>query len=270
LIPSPAGMINVRECCLVVDDRESVVWYYKEKQATIKIRSPRDESGRRLMQASGVARAMAYRAPYVQVTNAIERISQDLGFREHVVTRPIGPKKKARFLDSDGLRIFVGYCCGQHPKPARDFWGAVGRAAGHLGIDPPADLPIIPTKEASFADRLLAAARGAGFDGERQRWLPRSRRSLDVYFPGQNVVVECDERETHARRNDDDRLRERELTAELRDLWTEGGSLADCAIMRFVPETDDVFDFVGRLLRELFDRDARKARPRAPREAQEE
>jgi hypothetical protein len=263
-------MSNVIECCLMVDKKGSVVRYYKNKQRIVTIRSPKDEGGRRLLQASSVALAMAYRSPYAQVTNAIRRIPADLGFADHVLSMPIGPKKGARFLDIDGLRIFVGYCCGQHTKSARDFWDAVRRAAGHLGIDPPADLPIIPTKEAGFADRLLAAARGAGFDGERQRWLPRSRRSLDVYFPGQNVVVECDERETHARRNDDDRLREREVTAELRDFCTEGRSIADCTIMRFVPETDDVFDFVGRLLRELFDRDARKAKPRAPREAQEE
>lgn len=266
-------MANLGGSSLIVDNRGSLVRYYREKQRPVCIRFLRDDTrGCVLLQASGVARAMAYRDPYVEVTNAIRRIPEDIGFGDHVTKRPIGRKKRARFLDPDGLRIFVGYCYRSHREPARAFWGALSKSACHLGLDLPSDLPIVPTKETQFADRVLAAARGAGFGGERQHWIPQSRRSLDVYFPGQNVVVECDERETHARRIEDDQLREQTVAAELRDIWTKSGSiadLADCAILRFVPETDDVFCFVGKLLRELFDRESRKDKPRIERKAEE-
>lgn len=266
-------MANLGGCSLIVDNRGSLVRYYREKQRPVCIRFLRDDTrGCVLLQASGVAKAMSYRDPYVEVTNAIRRIPADLCFGEHVMKRPIGRKKKARFLDPDGLRIFVGYCYRSHCEPAKNFWQALTRSACHLGLVLPPDLPIVPTKETEFADHVLAAVRGAGLDGERQRWLPRSRRSLDVYFSGQNVVAECDERETHVHRIEDDRLREQTVTAELRDIWTKSGSiagLADCAILRFVPETDDVFCFVGKLLRELFDRESRKGKPRIERKAEE-
>ena len=196
-----------------------------------------------LLEATPVARALRYAVPRQQVTTALARAPQDERLREHCfkLRLPGMKRQERRFFDEHGVVVFLRYCCRTRPKPAERFSAFLRGLSAPVVAVPDALVPL-PTKETEVVDHVRSACRR--FSSETQVTLRRVARRLDLYFPVENVVVECDERETHDRKHADDALRERQVREEL----------PGCAVLRFVPETGDLYEFVGNLLEELYSR----------------
>lgn len=96
-------------------------------------------------------------------------------------------------------------------------------------------------KETETLDFVCTALSGA-YTCARQQWFMNQKYRVDLYFPDQRVVVECDENGHVDREQAYERRREADLTRVL-----------NCTFVRFNPDTDDfcMAVLLSRILRAL-------------------
>jgi hypothetical protein len=186
--------------------------------------------------------------PADEVRNALRRVAERYRLPEHCPKLLVaGTRTQRRFFDAEGLVTFLGYCHRTHSVQTERFADFLRGLERPLVPGLPAVLTTTTTRE---NDIVWAVARACHrFPSLPQHRVTGTRRTLDLFFPGELVAVECDEAETHRRKADDDAVREKQVLE----------ALPGCVFLRFVPERDDPFVFIGDVLHELYLRSARGA-----------
>lgn len=82
-------------------------------------------------------------------------------------------------------------------------------------------------KETETLDFICTAVSSV-YTCARQQWFLNNKYRVDLYFPDQRIVVECDEHDHEYRDEEYEKLREAELKKEL-----------DCKFIRYNPDAPD-------------------------------